>query len=94
RDALRAALVDGGRLLDVEQAPSDAWFALAKRLQRECWRLGSATHCMREWAEPDDAKPDVDDRSAPGDENLDPEERGSVRYLRSGRRNVWRWDET
>jgi hypothetical protein len=66
RDAFRCALVEGESLFDAEQTPSDAWFALAKRLQWECWQLGSATHCLREWAEPHDAKPDVDDRSEPG----------------------------
>ncbi|HEY0517416.1 MAG TPA: hypothetical protein VGD00_09870, partial [Solirubrobacteraceae bacterium] len=38
---------------------SDEWFALADRLRRDCRRLGSAQHCLREWHEPDDARADV-----------------------------------
>ena len=35
--------------------------------------------------------PDVDDRCDTGDDLLDSEELGSVRYRRTGRRGVWRW---
>jgi len=77
--------------LDSEGVRSDAWFALAKRLQSACWQLGSVTYCLSEWPEPDDATPDVDDRTEPGDEQIDPDELGGVRYRRSGRRNVWKW---
>jgi hypothetical protein len=70
---------------------SDAWFALTERLQAACSQLGSATYCLSEWAEPDDASPDVDDRKEQGDEEVDPEELGGVRYRRGGRRNVWKW---
>jgi hypothetical protein len=77
--------------LDSDGVRSDAWFALAERLQSACWQLGSVTYCLSEWAEPDDATPDVDGRREPGDEKIDPEELGGVRYRRSGRRNVWKW---
>jgi hypothetical protein len=77
--------------LDSEGVRSDAWFALADRLQSACWQLGSVTYCLSEWAEPDDATPDVDDRTEPDDETIDPEELGGVRYRRGGRRNVWKW---
>jgi hypothetical protein len=77
--------------LDSDGVRSDAWFALAERLQLACWQLGSARYCLSEWAEPDDASPDVDDRIEPGDETIDPENLGGVRYRRSGRRNVWKW---
>jgi hypothetical protein len=59
--------------LDSEVVRSDAWFALADRLQSACWQLGSATYCLSEWTEPDDATADVDDRTEPGDETFDPE---------------------
>lgn len=49
---------------------SDAWFSIAERLQAACWRVGSATHCLREWREPDDARVDVDDRCDAGDDML------------------------
>lgn len=42
---------------------SEAWFVFSERLQRACWRLGSATHCLREWPEPDDASADVDENT-------------------------------
>jgi len=60
REALRASVVELGGLLDAGQAPSDAWFEFGKRLSAECRRLGSATYCLSEWAEPDDARADVD----------------------------------
>jgi hypothetical protein len=77
--------------LDSEGVRSDAWFALAERLQSACWQLGSVTYCLSEWAEPDDARADVDDRTEPGDGQIDPEELGGVSYRRSGRRNAWKW---
>jgi hypothetical protein len=79
--------------LDSEGVRSDAWFALAERLQSACWQLGSVTYCLSEWAEPDDASADVDDRTGPGDEQINPEELGGMRYRRSGRRNVWKWTD-
>jgi hypothetical protein len=90
RAQARDALEDAAMLLDAEGAPSDAWFGVAERLQAACWRVGSATHCLHEWREPDDARPDVDDRCDTGDDMLDSEELGGVRYRRTGRRGVWR----
>ena len=87
----REAVEDAAMLLDAEDARSDAWFGVAERLQAACWRVGSATHCLREWREPDDARPDVDDRCDTGDDVLDSEELGRVRYRRTGRRGAWRW---
>lgn len=60
REALRTSTAEVVALLDSEQAPSDAWFEFGKRLSVECKRLGSATHCLFEWTEPDDARADVD----------------------------------
>jgi hypothetical protein len=91
RTEAREAVEDAAILLDAEDASSDAWFGVAERLQAACWRVGSATHCLHEWREPDDACPDVDDRCDTGDERLDADELGRVRYRRSGRRGVWRW---
>jgi hypothetical protein len=61
REALRTSMAEVGALLDAEQAPSDAWFEFGKRPSAECRRLGSATHCLFESAEPDDARADVDE---------------------------------
>jgi hypothetical protein len=60
-EALRASMAEVGAMLDSQQAPSDAWFEFGKRLRAECKRLGSATYCRFEWAEPDDARADVDE---------------------------------
>lgn len=60
REALRASVAELGALLDAGRASSDAWFEFGTRLSVECRRLGSATYCLSEWAEPDDARADVD----------------------------------
>jgi hypothetical protein len=60
RAALRASVAELGALLDAGQTPSDSWFEFGKRLSADCKRLGSATYCLSEWAEPDDAHADVD----------------------------------
>jgi hypothetical protein len=91
RTEAREAVEDAAMLLYAEDPHSDAWFGVAERLQTACWRVGSATHCLREWHEPDDGRPDVDDRCDTGDDLLDSEELGHVRYRRTGRRGVWRW---
>jgi hypothetical protein len=60
RHELRAALAETAALLDAKPRPgSDAWYAQSRRLQAACCRMGSATHCLDEWPEPDDARPDV-----------------------------------
>ncbi len=88
---VRGVLEEATGVLDADGVCSDAWFALAERLELACCQLGSATYCLSEWTEPDDASADVDDRTEPGDEQIDPEELGGVRYRRGGRRNVWKW---
>ena len=72
-------------------APSDVWFALSERLRLGTWLLGSATHCLREWAEPSDDLPDVDDHTDPSDANLSQEKKARRRSRRHGRRNVLLW---
>jgi hypothetical protein len=91
--SVRDGLDEAVSLLDAEPAAmSDAWFELGERLQRDCRRVGSATHCLREWSEPDDAHADIDDRLDPADERFDPAERAKRRARRTGRRNVALWD--
>ncbi len=61
RDDLRRALEEATRLLEADEHPSsDAWFEFSERLHHACWRLGSATHCLIEWPEPDDTRADTD----------------------------------
>lgn len=93
RQQVRLALEDAAGLLDAERAGSDAWFGVAERLRSACRHLGSATYCLREWSEPDDARTDVDEHRDPGDQQLDPGERGRVRSYRAGRRSVWKWPD-
>jgi hypothetical protein len=92
REQMRDVLGEAGELLDAGRASSDAWFELGERLARASWRMGSATFCLHEWVEPDDAQADVDDGCDPGDDELDPTHRRHLRSLRSGRRNTRRWD--
>jgi hypothetical protein len=61
RDDLRAALAEGGILLADDGTDSEAWFVFGERFAEACKRLGSATYCLREWAEPSDDAADVDD---------------------------------
>jgi hypothetical protein len=91
REEVRGVLDEAAGVLDAANPHSDAWFELAERLQRSCWQLGSATHCLYEWPEPYDVEADVDDYSEPGDETLNRNERGRLRHLRTGRRGTWRW---
>ena len=44
---------------------SATWFGLAERLRAAFWLAGSATHCLEEWAEPDDGRPDTDPDPGP-----------------------------
>jgi hypothetical protein len=91
---LRARLDDGARLLDAHSPPhSDAWFELAEELQRASRRVGSASHCLHEWVEPDDARADVDEHVEPGDEKLTPGARLRRQARRAGRRNVRLWGD-
>ena len=70
RRRLRVTLDEGRALLDAAEVPSDEWFKLAPRLENDCWRLASATYCLREWPEPDDARADVDEGEFRGRRNV------------------------
>jgi len=88
QDQLDAAAL----LLDADPpAGSDAWFELAEGLRSACRTLASASYCLHEWDEPDDAAADLDDGLDPGDEQLEPTARRHRRALRAGRRNVALW---
>jgi ribosome-binding protein aMBF1 (putative translation factor) len=99
-EGFRAALLEDVRraheLLGSPHAPrrtgSDVWFELGERLQQECRRLASATHCLCEWREPDDTRADVDNHTDPGDTALDAKERATRQARRAGRRNMRLWD--
>ncbi len=85
-------LLDSPRLLGQETpVESDAWFTLGEFLQRACGRLASATHCLSEWAEPDDAHADIDDGLEPAERNLDARTQARLRSKRAGRRNPRNW---
>jgi hypothetical protein len=77
RRDLRELLDEATALLEAGgQPPSGEWYEFGTRLGDACARLGSATHCLYEWAEPDDTTADVDD--AP--------------HGQTGRRDPTRWD--
>jgi DNA-binding PadR family transcriptional regulator len=69
REDFQALLRDGAILLADDSTDSEAWYALADRMESACARLGSATHCLREWMEPSDDARDVDDRHYAGRRN-------------------------
>jgi hypothetical protein len=91
RCSLAEVLADGGRLLEADPPHSDQWLALGERLRAASRRVGSACHCLQEWAEPNDGHADVDEGSEPGDDLLEPPERARLRALRAGRRNIRLW---
>lgn len=71
---------------------SDAWFELSERLARSLRRLGSASYCLHEWAEPDDTHADIDEATDPSDAVLDEDARKHAVARRAGRRNIRLWD--
>jgi hypothetical protein len=93
RETLRASLAEALEKLDTD-APSDVWFAFSERLQRDAWRLGSATYCAREWAEPSDDRADIDDHTEPSDAKLSREKKARRRGRRQGRRSVRSWGDS
>jgi hypothetical protein len=74
--------------------PSDEWFEVGERLNRACRRLGSATHCLHEWAEPPEDQADHDERSEPSDAGLRADERKRREARRAGRRNPSWWHDS
>lgn len=72
---------------------SDVWFEQAERLRHAAWVLGSATHCLREWAEPADDRSDTDERTESSDTQLGDDERARRMSRRTGRRNTTRWTD-
>ncbi len=93
REQFRQALDDAESVRKAEQVDSDAWFGLAQRLLQICWQLGSATYCLNEWREPQDACVDIDDYHTPGDDALDPEELYRRQKTRVGRRQTRDWQD-
>jgi len=95
-DRFRAELID--TLADAmdrveRESRSDLLFEVAERLRAQIERLASATYCLHEWAEPDDATADVDDRLDTRERHLARAEQAALRATRAGRRNVIKWDK-
>jgi len=59
RERLRRALAQAVELLGDKRADSQAWAHTADRLHASAAELSAAIYCSREWAEPDDARPDT-----------------------------------
>lgn len=70
REDVRVLLRDGETLLANDAAESEDWFVLGERLSRACSRVGSATYCLHEWAEPSEDLPDVDAGPRRGRRNM------------------------
>lgn len=70
RQLFRETLDEADRLLSTEHTDSDMWYALAPRLHTTCRQLGSVTHCLREWPEPDDNRADHDTFPTRGDSRI------------------------
>jgi hypothetical protein len=79
-------------LVATPKADSDAWLALGESLQRDCWLLASATHCLYEWAEPDDAVADLGESQESGPA-VDVAALARRRSRRAGLRNIRLWRE-
>lgn len=93
RRELRRGLADALRVLDADPpARSDAFFELAEQLERGCRRVATATYCLYEWPEPDDATPDVHDNLEPNERSLPRSEQARLRSKRVGRRGIRQWD--
>ena len=89
---LRERLQHAAALLDADPPPhSDAWLELAEELQRGCRQVASASHCLYEWNEPDDARADLDEHVEPDDRRFAPARRKLRRARRAGRRNILLW---
>jgi hypothetical protein len=60
REQLQAALGEAAGRLDAhETANSDTWQAIGERLKHACERMASASYCLHEWQEPNDAHADI-----------------------------------
>jgi HAMP domain-containing protein len=93
RGTLRGHLGEAERLLDLAHPPagSDELFELAERLLRSCRHLASATYCLYEWGEPDDARADLESHLDLAGAGLSASEQALRRGRRAGRRNVRLW---
>jgi DNA-binding PadR family transcriptional regulator len=77
RADMRGVLDEAIALLEAEhESDSATLYKLGERLNTQCRRVASATYILREWQEPDDSAPDVD--NAP--------------YNQHGRRSTRAWD--
>jgi hypothetical protein len=78
KEEMGTMLEEATALLDQPHPPrSSEWIAMSQRLSPAAWRVGSATHCLYEWVEPDDDFPDVDEAPGPS----------------PGRRAISAWDQ-
>lgn len=101
RQRLRELVDETAASLSAEPAPgSDAWLELGEELRGACRLLGSATHCLYEWEEPDEAVADIERHDAPlaaggprSEAGLDRRALARRRALRAGRRNIVLWRE-
>jgi hypothetical protein len=90
--AAREALAESLALIESSPpASSDALFEAAEHLRLLVRRLASASYCLHEWAEPSDARADIDNYEDPTDHTLDAKTLRFVRSRRHGRRSTGHW---
>lgn len=93
REQLQESITAAAGLLEAgRDVSSDEWFEIAERLQRAAWRVGSASYCLYEWEEPDDATVDVEDCDDPADKRFPGEELARRRIRRQRRRRIGGWE--
>lgn len=93
RRSARDGLARAAELVDDDPGNlSDDLFEAAERLSTEYRRLAAATYCLREWAEPNDALPDVDGLTLAEPDTLTVREQARLRSKRAGRRTPRTWE--
>ena len=66
KEELILAVEEADRLINqYRPVMSEEWFEASERLRWASWRFASATYCLTEWPEPDDAMPDPDENPGP-----------------------------
>jgi DNA-binding PadR family transcriptional regulator len=59
---IRSGVLDGAEqasdLIEAGGESSEPWLVLSRQLQRACWTMASALHCLHEWPESDDRRAD------------------------------------
>ena len=58
RAKVREAIKQATTLLKDDGSSADAWIEFAEKVEERCLRFAYAKHCVDDWAEPDETRPD------------------------------------